>query len=60
LKAYRANALRHLNIYGELHRFTPALLHANGFKVAELVVTHHPRTHGTSKYGQTTANPGDL
>jgi len=60
LKAYRANALRHLKIYGELHRFTPALLHANGFKVAELVVTHHPRTHGTSKYGQTTANPGDL
>ena len=51
LKAYRADALKHLKIYGELHRFTPALLHANGFKVAELEVTHHPRTHGQSKYG---------
>lgn len=60
LKAYRANALRHLNIYGELHRFTPALLHANGFKVAELVVTHHPRTHGTSKYGSTRLAKGIL
>jgi glycosyltransferase involved in cell wall biosynthesis len=50
-KAYRRQVLAHLNLYGELHRFTPALLHSLGFQVAELAVTHHPRRHGQSKYG---------
>lgn len=50
-KAYRRPALKHLNLYGELHRFTPALLHSLGFQVAEIAVTHHPRRHGQSKYG---------
>ncbi|NIA67216.1 glycosyltransferase family 2 protein [Pelagibius litoralis] len=50
-KAYRRSALAHLNLYGELHRFTPALLHSLGFQVSEIPVTHHPRTHGQSKYG---------
>ena len=50
-KAYRAEALPSLNLYGELHRFVPALLHARGFRVAELAVQHHPRRHGTSKFG---------
>lgn len=50
-KAYRAEALPSLNLYGELHRFIPALLHARGFRVEELAVQHHPRRHGTSKFG---------
>lgn len=50
-KAYTRRAARHLNLYGELHRFTPALLHAAGYRVAEIAVEHHPRAHGVSKYG---------
>jgi glycosyltransferase involved in cell wall biosynthesis len=50
-KAYTRRAARHLNLYGELHRFTPALLHAAGYRVAEIAVEHHPREHGHSKYG---------
>ncbi|WP_300678230.1 glycosyltransferase family 2 protein [Nocardioides sp.] len=38
-------------LYGELHRYVPALAHANGFKVTELAVNHRPRLHGHSKYG---------
>lgn len=38
-------------LYGELHRYVPALSHANGFKVTELPVNHRPRLHGKSKYG---------
>lgn len=50
-KAYRRSVLENLNLYGELHRFTPALLHSLGYAVTELAVTHHPRRHGQSKYG---------
>lgn len=50
-KAYRAEALAELNLYGELHRFVPALLFARGFDIAELAVTHHPRRFGKSKFG---------
>jgi dolichol-phosphate mannosyltransferase len=38
-------------LYGELHRYVPALAHANGFKVTEKPVNHRPRTYGRSKYG---------
>ncbi|UDY24131.1 glycosyltransferase family 2 protein [Nocardioides sp. Kera G14] len=38
-------------LYGELHRYVPALAHANGFKVTEVPVNHRPRTYGHSKYG---------
>jgi dolichol-phosphate mannosyltransferase len=38
-------------LYGELHRYVPALAHANGFRVTELPVNHRPRTYGKSKYG---------
>ena len=38
-------------LYGELHRYVPALAHANGFRVTEVAVHHRPRLHGTSKYG---------
>ncbi|SMR82083.1 Glycosyltransferase involved in cell wall bisynthesis [Aliiroseovarius halocynthiae] len=50
-KAYTRRAAKRLNLYGELHRFTPALLHAVGFKCTEIVVQHHAREHGQSKYG---------
>ena len=50
-KAYTRAATKALNLYGELHRFTPALLHAHGFSVKEIPVNHNPRRFGTSKYG---------
>lgn len=50
-KAYSRRAAGTLDLYGELHRFTPALLYANGFSVTEIVVTHNPREFGESKYG---------
>ncbi len=51
LKAYRAEVLRGLRIYGELHRFIPVLAHYRGFRVAEVSVNHRPRGHGRSRYG---------
>ena len=50
-KVYRAQVLKEVGIYGELHRFVPVLAHARGFRVGELVVNHRPRRHGYSKYG---------
>ena len=51
LKAYRAEVVRDLKIYGELHRFLPVLAHERGYRVAELPVNHRPRNHGRSRYG---------
>ena len=51
LKAYRAEAVRGLRLYGELHRFIPVLAHHRGFRVAELPVNHRPRLDGRSRYG---------
>ncbi len=51
LKAYRAEVVHGLRIYGELHRFVPVLAHYRGFRVAELPVNHRPREHGRSRYG---------
>ena len=51
LKAYRADVVRGLRIYGELHRFLPVLAHYRGYRVAELPVNHRPRQHGRSRYG---------
>ncbi len=51
LKAYRAEVVKGLSIYGELHRFIPVLAHYRGFRVAELPVNHRPREHGRSRYG---------
>ena len=50
-KLYRADVVRSIRLYGELHRFTPVLAHAEGFRVGELPVRHHPRRWGSSKYG---------
>jgi glycosyltransferase involved in cell wall biosynthesis len=51
LKAYRAEVVHGLRIYGELHRFVPVLAHHQGYRVAELPVNHRPRRHGRSNYG---------
>jgi hypothetical protein len=51
LKAYRAEVVRGLRIYGELHRYIPVLAHYEGYRVTELPVNHRPREHGRSRYG---------
>jgi dolichol-phosphate mannosyltransferase len=50
-KAYRAEVVRGLRLYGELHRFIPVLAHYRGYRIAELPVNHRPRSHGRSRYG---------
>jgi glycosyltransferase involved in cell wall biosynthesis len=50
-KAYRAEVVRGLVLYGELHRFIPVLAHEQGYRVSELPVNHRPREHGRSRYG---------
>lgn len=51
LKAYRAELVADMNLYGELHRFLPALAYIEGAKITELPVRHHARRFGKSKYG---------
>ena len=51
LKALRREVARDLRLYGEMHRFIPILAHWRGARCAEIVVRHHARVHGTSKYG---------
>ena len=51
LKAYRAEVVHGLRLYGELHRFIPVLAHYRGFRIAELPVNHRAREHGRSRYG---------
>lgn len=50
-KAYRKEVVKSIDIYGELHRYIPALVKAKGFKICEIPVHHHRRRHGKSKYG---------
>jgi glycosyltransferase involved in cell wall biosynthesis len=50
-KCYRAEVLREVRLYGELHRFVPVLAAARGFKIGEITVDHRPRRFGHSKYG---------
>ena len=50
-KAYRREALAELDLYGEMHRFVPALLNARGFVIAQIPVNHRARQFGTSKFG---------
>ena len=50
-KAYRRPVIEEIRIYGELHRYIPALAFWRGFKVGEVKVLHHPRRFGKSKYG---------
>ena len=51
LKAMRAEVVKGLRLYGEMHRFIPAVASWMGVSVAELAVNHRPRTRGSSKYG---------
>jgi glycosyltransferase involved in cell wall biosynthesis len=51
LKAYRAEVLKGMRIYGELHRFIPVLAAYRGYRVAEIPVNHRARQHGRSRYG---------
>lgn len=50
-KAYRAEVVRTIPIYGDLFRFIPALAAWEGFRVTEVPIVHHPRKHGSSRYG---------
>lgn len=50
-KAYRAEVVKDLHLYGDLHRYIPILVHAAGFSVGEVKVKHHPRRFSKSKYG---------
>jgi glycosyltransferase involved in cell wall biosynthesis len=51
LKAYRREVLAETRLYGEMHRFIPALASWSGAQIAEIVVNHRPRTAGVAKYG---------
>lgn len=51
LKAYRKEVVKTLQVYGEMHRYLPALAHWEGFKVTEIPVEHHARRYGKSKFG---------
>jgi glycosyltransferase involved in cell wall biosynthesis len=52
LKVYRREVTESIAVYGDLHRYLPALAHWAGFKVGEAPVLHHPRRHGVSKFGR--------
>jgi glycosyltransferase involved in cell wall biosynthesis len=51
LKAYRAEVLQNVRIYGDMHRFVPVLAHHLGFRTTEIPVNHRPRVAGKSRYG---------
>jgi glycosyltransferase involved in cell wall biosynthesis len=51
LKGYRKEVVKTLQVYGEMHRYLPALAHWDGFRVTEIPVTHHARRFGKSKFG---------
>lgn len=50
-KAYRREVFEHVRLYGELHRYIPVMAGWKGFRVGEIIVEHHARTTGQSKYG---------
>lgn len=51
LKAYRADIIKSVPLYSEMHRFIPAMASMTGARIAEIKVRHHPRRYGVSKYG---------
>jgi len=53
LKAYKREVITNFKLYGEMHRFIPAYANAVGAKMIEVPVQHHPRKHGSTKYGLT-------
>jgi glycosyltransferase involved in cell wall biosynthesis len=50
-KAFKRKALENIYLYGEMHRYIPALIAWQGFRITEIKVNHHPREYGKSKYG---------
>jgi hypothetical protein len=50
LKAYKRNCFEEVDLFGEMHRFMPAILEMQGYRVGEVVVSHHPRIYGQTKY----------
>ncbi len=50
-KAYRGDLARSLRLYGEMHRFIPAIVASQGYRIGEIQVAHQLRRHGKSKYG---------
>lgn len=51
LKAYRREVLQEIDLFGEGHRYIPAMLYKQGYRITEQVVNHRPRTEGNTKYG---------
>jgi glycosyltransferase involved in cell wall biosynthesis len=60
LKAFRREVVENMNLYGEMHRYIPALASWMGVSIAEVKVRHHPRQYGKSKYGITRLMRGML
>ncbi|MCP4644062.1 MAG: glycosyltransferase family 2 protein [bacterium] len=50
-KAFRTDVVKHLRLYGEMHRLLPVMAHSMNYRVGEIPVEHHPRRYGQSKYG---------
>jgi glycosyltransferase involved in cell wall biosynthesis len=50
-KGYRRYVIKNISIYGEMHRYIPAITYLKGYSVSEIAVEHHPRVSGKSKYG---------
>jgi len=50
LKAFRRECFKDVDLFGEMHRFIPAILQMDGYKVSEVKVSHYPRIHGKTKY----------
>ena len=51
LRAYRRECLKDMELYGEMHRYIPAMLSWKGYKIGEVRTNHRPRAHGKTKYG---------
>lgn len=60
LKGYKYDVVKSVNVYGELHRYIPALAHWLGFRVGETVVNHRPRRYGKTKFGMARYSRGFL
>ncbi|MBI5224916.1 glycosyltransferase family 2 protein [Candidatus Micrarchaeota archaeon] len=60
LKAYKKETLKDLRLFGEMHRYIPAILYTKGYKISEVKVSHHPRKFGYTKYNFTRLLKGFL
>lgn len=58
LKVYKRECFKDVDLFGEMHRFIPAILQLEGYNVSEVKVSHHPRIHGATKYNWKRAMKG--